>query len=150
MEYSKNTTGAWFKADEVKSGTKAKIITECVKQESQFKDADGTPKTENIAKVRFQGAEEAVNMRLNWTTIYGLIDAYGKDSKDWIGKVLTLQTREMVVGDTVRDVAYLIPEGFELVKNEERKLEIRKIAETQADKDPETGETDINPDDIPF
>jgi hypothetical protein len=159
MEYNKSQSGKWVNADEVVNGSKAKIITECVKQESKVKDPEGNAKTENIAKVRFQGAAEAVNMRLNWTTIYGLIDAFGKDSKAWIGNVLTAITKEAMVGDTMRTIVYLVPEGFELVKNEEKKLEVRRIGETKIERPSVIGKSeeereypseDINPDDIPW
>lgn len=128
VQYTKSATGGWVNADDVKDGVKVKLITECVKQESKFKDTEGNAKIENVAKVRFQGADESVNMRLNWTTIYGLIDAFGEDSKEWVGKVMTAQTREAMVGDTVRTIVYLIPEGFELAKNAEKKMEIRRIS----------------------
>ncbi len=128
MEYSKSLGGAWLDADKVKDGSKVKIINETEKRDSQFKDDEGVPKTENIAKVQFEGEAAPVNMRLNWTTIYGLIDAFGKESKDWIGQTLTARVKEAVVGDKVRTIIYLIAEGFELVKNEEKKLEIRKVA----------------------
>lgn len=127
MEYTKSVGGKWANADEIKDGTKAKIITEVVKQESRFKDTEGNAKVENVGKVRFQGAEEAVNVRFNWTTIYALIDAFGNDSKGWIGQTLTARTLDAMVGDTMRTILYLVPEGFELVKNEEKKMVIRKI-----------------------
>ena len=125
MEYNKSLGGAWLDADKVVDGSKVKIISETTKRDSQFKDDEGVPKTENVAKVQFDG-DEPVNMRLNWTTIYGLIDAFGKESKDWMGRTLTARVKEAVVGDKVRTIIYLIADGFELVKNDEKKLEIRK------------------------
>ena len=155
MEYNKGTSGAWIDADSVKTDDKVKIVSECTKQESRFKDKEGNLKTENIVKVRFQGADESKNMRLNWTTIYGLIDAFGKDSEEWIGKVLTLKTIDAMVGDTMRTIMYLIPEGFELKKTEEKKMVISRLADSEKVKQEESvsGETvddEINPDDIPF
>lgn len=129
-EYNKSVGGAWLDADTLSDGVKIKLVSECVKQESRFKDRDGNVKTENVAKVRVQGKEDTVNMRLNWTTIYGLIDAFGKESKDWIDKVLTVKTVDAMVGDTMRTIVYLIPEGFELGKTADKKLEIRKIGGT--------------------
>lgn len=140
MEYNKSLGGAWLDADKVVDGSKVKIISETVKRDSQFKDDDGVPKTENVAKVQFVGEDTPVNMRLNWTTIYGLIDAFGKESKDWVAHTLTARVKEAVVGDKVRTIIYLIADGFELVKNEEKKLEIRKVAaaaeETMSDGSP--------------
>jgi hypothetical protein len=151
MQYNKSVGGAWLDADSLADGTKVKIVSECIKQESRFKGKDGEPKTENIAKVRTKGKEEAVNMRPNWTTIYGLIDAFGSDSKDWIDQVLTVRTVEALVGNTMRTIVYLIPEGFELGKNADKKLEIRKVGGSAAKEDVvDYPQEDINPDDIPF
>ena len=155
MEYNKGTSGGWVDSDTVKTGDKVKIVSECTKQESKFKDKEGNFKTENIAKVRFQGADDSKNMRLNWTTIYGLIDAFGKDSKDWTGKILTAHTLDAMVGDTMRTIIYLTAGGFELVKNEEKKMVIQRVGGSEEVKQEESvsGESveeDINPDDIPF
>jgi hypothetical protein len=147
MAIYEKASGAWVDAEKVNDGTLAKLVNEVEKKDSRFKDEDGNAKTENVGKVRFQGGSEPVNVRLNWTTIYGLIDAFGKDSKEWIGKTLTVRKREMLVGDTARDVLYFIPEGFELVKNAEKKLEIRKVQDVVN----EGGVVEeINPEDIPF
>lgn len=144
MEYSKSLGGAWLDTDKVVDGSKVKIINETEKRDSQFKDKDGNPKTENVAKVQFQGMTEPVNMRLNWTTIYGLIDAFGKESKSWIGQTLTARVKEAVVGDTVRTIIYLVPDGFDLVKNDEKKLEIRRTTTESQESE------DIDISEIPF
>lgn len=132
MEYTKSVSGAWLDADKIESGVKAKLVSEVEKKESRFKDPEGNAKTENVGKIRLQGADEAVNIRLNWTSVYGLIDAHGSDSKDWIGKILTVKTLDAMVGDTMRTIVYLVPEGFELAKNEEKKMVIRKIEKIEA------------------
>lgn len=126
MEYNKSLGGAWLDADTVVDGSKVKILNEVVKRDSSFKDDEGNAKTENVGKVQFAG-KEPLNMRFNWTTIYGLIDALGKDSKAWIGHELTARVKEAVVGDKLRTIVYLVADGFELVKNEEKKLEIRRV-----------------------
>lgn len=146
MEYTKSASGGWADAEKIQDGTKVKLMTECIKQESKFKDSEGNTKTENVATARFQGQEAPVNVRLNWTTIYGLIDAFGKDSKDWVGKVLTVKKREQSVGDKVYDVLYYIPEGFEMIRNAEKRLEIKKIGDKEIVED--YPEEDINT--VPF
>ncbi len=149
-EYNKSAGGAWIDVDKVKDGDKVKIVSEVQRQESKFKNPDGSSKTENIGKVRLQGAETSVNMRFNWATIYALIDAFGTDSKAWANQVLTAKTVDAMVGDTMRTILYLIPEGFELVKNEEKKLVIQKKNATPASATSEQTGTEISPDDIPF
>lgn len=122
MEYN-NLQGAWLDTETVEDGQKVKLINECVAQTSKFKDDEGNPKTENVVKARFQGMEETVNMRLNWTTVYALIEAFGKESKNWIGHTLVAKPKDATTGISV----YLVPEGFEMVRNEKKRWEIRKV-----------------------
>lgn len=152
MEYEKSISGSWIDADKVVSGTKAKLVSEVVKQDSKFKGKDGNTKTENIGKIRLQGSESAVNIRVNWSSIYALIDAFGKDSKDWIGKLLTIKTLDAMVGDTMRTIIYLIPEGFELKKNEEKKMVIVKVGDPEIvrERNAQEIEEEINIDETPF
>lgn len=125
-KYTKTIGGAWAKGSEITSGTKAKIVSETVHSESQFKDKTGNPKMQDVAKVRFEGKEEAMNMNLNRATIYGLIDAFGEESKEWIGKPLTAHTEKVVVGGKRVTAVYLIPDGFEVRENSDGYIEIVK------------------------
>lgn len=126
MKFNK-TTGAWIDPEKMQDA-KVTIMNEVIQQDSKFKDPKTDElKTENIGKVRIEGPDELLNMRFNWTTIYALIEAFGDDSKDWIGEPLTAKTLDAMVGDTMRTIVYLIPEGFELAKNAEKKMEIRKV-----------------------
>ncbi len=113
-EFSKERGGAWAKAAELTNGTKAKIVDEATKSVSQFKNEDGSDKIQTVAKVRFQGKEDPLNVNLNRATIYGLIDAFGKESKDWIAKVLTVHTEKITVAGKRQTALYLVPEGFEV------------------------------------
>lgn len=115
MQYKKqaSVSGKWVKASELKSGTRAKIVAETVPTPSQFKDENGTQKMQDVTKIRFEGVEDAMNINLNRATINGLIEAFGEDSKDWIGKYLTVHTEKMVVGGKRVTALYLLPEGFE-------------------------------------
>lgn len=85
--------------------------------------------------------------------MFGLIDAFGKESKEWVDKVLAVKIVRALVGDTMRNIVYLIPEGFELGENAEQKLEIHKIG-GKDDIVPEDKidypQGEIDPDDIPF
>lgn len=134
MEYS-TTTGAWLKVEDNLNGKKVKLINECVMVESRFKDdKTGEPKTENQVKVQVEGAAEPVNARLNWTTVNGLKEAFGRESKGWIGHALTAMVKDATTGQSL----YLIPEGSELYRNEEKRWAIRKVAkeETLSDGSP--------------
>lgn len=131
MEYN-NVSGAWLKVDDSLDGKKIKLLNECVTVESRFKNEDGSPKTENQVKAQFESGDP-VNMRLNWTTVYGLIEAFGKESKSWIGHTLTARVKDATTGQSI----YLIPDGFELVRNEEKRWTIRKIGGAEVDATPE-------------
>ena len=109
MRYIKRSgvQGAWVKGSEVVSGTKAKLVSETIPQESEYGMQD-------VAKVRIQGDAETKNVRINSPTLNALIESFGDDSKDWINKILTIQTEKMNVGGRRVTALYLIPEGFEI------------------------------------
>lgn len=117
MKYQKQstTTGAWVKAAELKNGTLAKIVSETKPSPSSFLDKNGNPKTQDVAKVRFQGQAEAMNVSLNRATIGGLIDAFGDDSINWQNKPLTVETEKVRVGGKTNVALYLIPDGYQKV-----------------------------------
>lgn len=152
MQYQKSSgvSGGWVKASEVVSGTKAKLVSETVPSESVW---EGKTIKNNVAKIRFQGQEgEAKNVNVNKPSINGLIDAFGTDSKDWIGKVLTAHTEKMLVGGKRVTALYLIPDGFEIAEDEGGYLVIKRIgavAETAPSEALEYPEAP-NLDDIPF
>lgn len=121
--YKKSSTigGAWVKASEVVSGTKAKLVSETVPQPSEFGQQD-------VAKIRFQGEQgEAKNIRVNKPSINALVDAFGEDSKAWIGNLLTAHTEKMLVGGKRVTALYLIPEGYEIGEDAGGYLVIEKV-----------------------
>lgn len=154
MKYTKSSTvsGAWVKGSEVVSGTKCKLVAETVPSESTY---EGKIIKNNVSKIRFQGEEgEAKNVNVNRPSINALIDAYGEDSKDWIGKLLTAQTEKMLVGGKRVTALYLIPEGFEMKEDENGYIVISRIGEKISSGAYTTSNgypsDDINPEDIPF
>lgn len=155
-----NTSGAWLDVNDDLDGKKLKFVTECEQVLSdKFKNPDGTFQMGNLVKVRVQGAEESVNMRPNWTSIGAMRDAFGTESKDWIGKIVTVRVKDATTGQS----AYLLPDGFELYRNEEKRWAIRKIGSEAEQPAPKADvpavqggesvpypEEEINPEDIPF
>jgi hypothetical protein len=147
-KYTKSAGGPWAKASEIQNGTKAKLVSETVRSESQFKDKEGNPKMQDVAKVRFEGKDEPMNINLNRATIYGLIDAFGEESQAWTGKTLIVHTEKVVVGGKRVTALYLVPEGFEVRENSEGYIEIVRMGSDSAAAAP--AKDDINADDIPF
>jgi hypothetical protein len=116
---SSGVQGAWVKGKELVSGVRAKLVSETEPGPSNYKNADGTPKIQNIAKIRFEGGTESLNINLNRTNRDGLIDAFGEDSKNWIGKYLTVKTEETRIAGKLQIAVYLLPEGYILQNDEE-------------------------------
>lgn len=123
------TSGAWLDKEKVIDGQKVKLVSECIKKDSKFKDDEGNPQIANEVKAHFDGAESPVNMNLNWTTVYALAEAFGKESKNWIGNSLTAKVKDATTGVSV----YLIPEGFELVRGEDKRWTIKKVKSEEID-----------------
>lgn len=154
-DYSKALrTGGWAKASELQGGQKAKIVDECQPIESTFTDKNGKMKMQDVCKVRFQGKEEALNVNLNRATIKGLIEAFGKDSKEWIGHTLTVHTEKVSVAGRRVTALYLLPEGFEAMEDKEGYLQIVRKGEAPVSSGDAPAEDapaeDINPEDIPL
>jgi hypothetical protein len=153
--YQRNVSmsGNWVKGSDVKSGIKAKLTSETIRTESQFKNEDGTPKLQDVAKIRFEDKKEDMNIALNRATLNGLVDAFGTESKDWIGKYLTTQTERMVVGGKRVTALYLIPEGYELTEDSGGYMVVqRKNTDnlTSEGKPIPFPDEEIKPEDIPF
>lgn len=147
-KYSKSVSisGNWIKGSDVMSGTRAKILTETKPVESSFQDKEGKNKTQDVCKVKFEGKEGEFNISLNRATRDALIDAFGDDSVNWIGKVLTATTEKMVVGGKRVTALYLVPEGFVLTEDENGYMVmVRDGEKPQAKPVPE-----VSSDDIPF
>jgi hypothetical protein len=121
MKYPKqqSVAGAWVKGAEIQSGSRCKLMSETTHMASQFKDEKtGETKFQDVAKVLFSGDTETKNISLNRATINGLVDAFGEESADWQGKVLSCETEKMRVGGRAVTAVYLVPEGYERVDDE--------------------------------
>jgi len=139
--------GSWVKGSEVKSGTKCKLVSETNPRQSQFLDKNGNPKVQDVAKVQFQGDPEPKNINLNRATIDALTDAFGEDSKAWMGHHLTAETEKVVIGGKRVTAVYLVPEGYELGEDNGYVI-IKRIG---ADSDPAIINLDAEPaDEAPF
>ena len=131
-KYTKQSgvSGAWIKAKDVVSGTKCKLVSETEPSESVW---EGKTIKNNVAKIRFQGQEgEASNVNVNRPSINGLVDAFGEDSKLWIGQLLTAHTEKMLVGGKRVTALYLIPEGYEVGEDEGGYLVVTKVGKQEA------------------
>ena len=141
--------GKWVKGSEVIEGTKCKLVSETEPRPSQFKDRNGNMKMQDVSKIRFQGSEESLNISINRATLNALIDAFGEDSKNWVGRVLTAHTERVMVGGKRQTSVFLIPEGYE-VKEDDNGFVYLFNPNKPDEKEPEPPDEEINVEDIPF
>ena len=113
-QYQKSVSigGSWAKAAELKSGMRAKIVSETNPVPSSFQNKDGSPKVRDVCKIQFEGLNDVLNLALNRATINALVDAFGGESKSWMNKVLTVETEKVRVGGKAVTALYLIPQGY--------------------------------------
>ena len=147
--------GTWLKASELKNGTKAKIVSETQAQPSTFLDEQGQPKTKDVAKIRIQGHDEPYNVAINRASINALVDAFGEDSKNWMNKVLTIETEKVRVAGKSVTALYLLPEGYAKFDDENGYAVIAKkedvpTQEVATDDGFDEGAPEISDEDIPF
>lgn len=118
--YTKNVTlgGQWAKASELKSGMKAKIMSETNPVPSTFLNKDGSMKTQDVCKIKFEGLNDVLNLSLNRATINALVDAFGEDSKAWMNQVLTVETERVRVAGKAVVALYLLPSGYQKVDDD--------------------------------
>lgn len=121
MDYShvNNASGQWAKKDDLmKAGIKSATIVSETKPEpsAQYKNPKtGAPSMQDVAKVQFEGQEEAVKVSLNWQTMKALVHKFGADSKLWQGHPLGVEFEKYKDAQSVSRIKlYLVPEGYEV------------------------------------
>jgi hypothetical protein len=148
MRYTKTTaTGAFLDKKTLVNGQKAKLVSECVPVERDF---EGKPQTQHIAKVQVEGVSESKNTALNIPTRNGLIEAFGEDSKEWMGHPLTVYTEKTTIGGKRVIVLYLLPEGFEVGEDEGGYVVVKRIGTAKSVEGNDPLESEFDPAQIPF
>ena len=141
MQYTKDESvrGDWLRASEVTKGVQLKIVAETKT------NPNGKFGQEEITQVKVKGFEGVKNVRLNKTTLNSFIDAFGGESKNWIGKVVTACPDQQTISGKRRVVLYLLPEGYELTEDANGYVVIANGGVVQ-----EESEEVVNVDESPF
>ena len=63
---------------------------------------------------RIETSNGEKNMSFNQTSLNNLIDAYGDETEEWIGKNAQVFVVKQMVSGTLRNVAYLAAQGWEM------------------------------------
>lgn len=99
-----------------------------------------------VYKIKTQNGEKILGF--NQTSTNALIDAFGDETEGWVGKVVTASVIKALVSGAMKNVVYLVPEGFEV--NEQGKI-VKSNGDTPSNKESIIQlDDDIDPKDIPF
>ena len=149
---SSSIVGQWLKGADVASGMKGMLVSETSPMPSQWTNKDGSPKTQDVAKIQLSGKSEPLNISINRASLNALVDAYGEDSKAWQGHPLTLTTEKVQVAGKRVTVIYLVPEGFVLAEDSGGYVQIiRQGAEVpQSSGEDDLGDEPAKDSKIPF
>lgn len=150
MIYEKHLSvvGNWAKGKDIKSGTKCKLVGETKPMTSQFKDKNGNEKKQDVSKIQFQGQSEPLNISINRASLNALIDAFGTDSIKWQGHTLTAKVVKTMVGGSFKYPIYLIPEGYEMIEDDNGYAVIVKVG-SEVSSEP-IGDLEVQVDELPF
>ncbi len=112
IELDSGVEGKWAKAGkDIKDGDRIKIKDAGQVTNSGFKDEDGTPKPQYVFKIVTQAKEE-FNVAFNRTSRNTLGRGYGTETEEWIGKVAQCFVVKQMIGDGLKNVLYLAPDGW--------------------------------------
>jgi hypothetical protein len=132
--------GDWIKASELTNGVLIKLVGEVMPSEGEYGK-------QNIGQCKVKGFDGVKNIRVNNTSINGLVRAFGEDSSKWLDKTLTANIEKAIVAGKRQTILYLVPEGFELAEVNGY-MEILKMGELAA-KQQVQGQPQADEDDIP-
>ena len=121
--------GQDFEAD-IQDGDKVKILSEGEVVSGQFGE-------QQVFKIETRNGEK--NYPMNQKTVNILIDAFGEDSKNWVGKEVEVITRKGVYAGKKGIASYLVTDGWEL----DEYGDLTKPQEVES-------EDEINADEIPI
>ena len=117
---------------------------------SDGQKVDGKFGIQDVFLIKTREGKEG-NLAFNQTTINNMIDAYGNDSIQWVGKVVKAWVVKMMVSGSMKNVAYLSHPKAEMVEDSAGRLTWPiPGAQPVAPKAVEYPTEEINPDDIPF
>jgi hypothetical protein len=93
--------------------------------------------------------KEELNLAMNRTSQVNLSRAYGKETEEWVDKVAKCYVIKQMVGDGLKSVLYLVPDGWEM--NDDGEV-INPNEEGQAQSESDAMIKENNPfgDNIPF
>lgn len=98
---------------DIRDGDIVKILDAGQVQVSRFKDEDGKSKDEYVFKVRTKDTPP-LNLTMNKTSRVNLGKGWGNETLEWVDKKAKAFVVKQMVGDGLKNVLYLAPEGWEM------------------------------------
>ena len=97
--------GNYVKATDVQNGDRVTFMDEGEWIESQYKKEDGSPRMQFVMTVKCKGEDK--KMRINKTNSDTLVDAYGPETQEWIGKQAIITVEKVLVAGKKMDTILL-------------------------------------------
>ena len=97
--------GNYLKASDVMNGDRVTFMDEGEWTESKFTKEDGSPRMQFVMTVKCKGEEK--KMRINKTNSDTLVDAYGPETQEWIGKQAIITIEKVLVAGKKLDTIML-------------------------------------------
>lgn len=101
--------GPFLKASELQGTETVKILTEADWIDGSFSNPDGTKKQQYVCEVEHKG--EPRRLKLTIASCQEIAPVYGKDSTDWIGKEITVESVNVMVGSSMKQSVFCKPIG---------------------------------------
>jgi len=77
-------------------------------------DESGVYGKKVVFKVKVPRQTEELNLSMNQSSINNLVEAYGEETSDWVGKRAKAYLVKQMVGDGMKTVMYFVGSGFAL------------------------------------
>lgn len=115
--------GKWVKVGvDIKDGDRIKIL------DGGVIDDTGNFGPKKVFRIMTRSREEFV-LNFNQTSLNNLVDGFGGESEEWVGKVAKAFVVRQMVGDGLKNVLYLAPEGW--VMDDDGKFSPEKEVEAE-------------------
>jgi hypothetical protein len=141
--------GSWIDKKALKSGDLIKLTTE-----AEWVPSSLNPEEKQlVAKCKIKGTDGEFNLAINSPSKNALIDAFGTDTKNWVGKLLTAAVESGIFAGKRGVMLNLVPEGYVIAEDAAGYIVIRPKVEPPAvvARASEPADDYVpNPDDIPF
>jgi hypothetical protein len=120
--------GSWIDKKALKSGDLIKLTTE-----AEWVPSSLNPEEKQlVAKCKVKGMEGEFNLAINSPSKNALIDAFGNESKNWVGKLLTAAVETGIFAGKRGIMLNLVPENYIVSEDAAGFIVIRQKVEPPA------------------